>query len=39
MRHGEIHGRPLTAKQRGMFGMIAGGGTPTRVKRARKRKS
>jgi hypothetical protein len=24
-------GRPLTTKQKGLFGVIAGGGTPTRV--------
>lgn len=28
MRHGEVHGRPLTERQRGLFGLIAGGGKP-----------
>lgn len=28
LRHGEISGRPLTAKQKRFFGLIAGGGTP-----------
>ena len=30
--HGEVHGRPLTKRQRGFFGLIAGGGRPTRLK-------
>lgn len=38
LRHGEVHGEPLTGKQRGMFGVIAGGRTPTRMKlKGRKR--
>ena len=32
MRHGEVRGHMLTEKQRGMMGLIAGGGTPTRMK-------
>ena len=32
MRHGEVRGHMLTEKQRGLMGMIAGGGTPTRMK-------
>jgi len=28
MRDGHVHGKPLTKKQRGYFGYIAGGGTP-----------
>lgn len=32
MRHGKVRGAPLTDKQRGLFGLIAGGGTPTRIK-------
>ena len=32
MRHGEVRGHMLTGKQRGLMGMIAGGGTPTRMK-------
>ncbi len=39
MRHGEVHGEPLTKKQRGLFGLIAGGGTPTRTKKKRKKRS
>lgn len=30
-------GHPLTDKQRGYFGLIAGGGTPMRMKGRRKR--
>ena len=30
LRHGTVHGKKLTRKQRGLFGLIAGGGTPTR---------
>lgn len=25
LRHGEVHGKPLTGKQKGYFGAIAGG--------------
>ena len=25
LRHGEVHGKPLSKKQRGLFGAIAGG--------------
>ena len=32
MRHGEVKGHPLTMPQKGMLGVIAGGGTPTRMK-------
>jgi len=28
MRHGEVHGTPLTPRQRRFFGAIAGGETP-----------
>jgi len=28
-------GRPLSKKQRGLFGLIAGGGRPTRTRRKR----
>lgn len=28
LRHGEVHGEPLTKKQKGYFGVIAGGKTP-----------
>lgn len=33
LRDGEIGGKPLTEKQRGMFGLIAGGGKLTRMQR------
>ncbi len=29
-KHGEIRGKKLTKKQEGFFGLIAGGGTPTK---------
>lgn len=32
LSHGEVHGEPLTAKQKGFFGLRAGGGRPTRLK-------
>ena len=32
LRHGEVHGEPLTEKQRGLFGLIAGGGRPSKKK-------
>ena len=32
LRHGKVHGEPLTDKQKKYFGLIAGGGTPTRTK-------
>lgn len=28
LRHGEVHGAPLTERQKGYFGVIAGGKTP-----------
>lgn len=34
LRHGEVHGQPLTQKQRGLFGAIAGGQKLTRTKSA-----
>ena len=33
LRHGTVRGHALTKKQKGLFGMIAGGKTPTRVKK------
>jgi hypothetical protein len=33
LEEGEARGSPLTAKQKGFFGMIAGGGTPKRAMR------
>lgn len=31
MKEGEVHGKPLTSKQKGLFGLIAGGKKPTRL--------
>lgn len=31
LRHGEVRGEPLTPKQKGLFGLIAGGKKPTRI--------
>lgn len=33
LKDGKIKGKKLTKKQRGMFGMIAGGKTPRRAKK------
>ncbi len=35
LRDGEVNGQPLTEAQRGMFGVIAGGGTPTKLHQSR----
>ena len=32
LRHGEVNGKPLTEKQKGLFGLIASGKKPTRMK-------
>jgi len=32
LREGEIGGKAITEKQEGLFGLIAGGGKPTRLK-------
>ena len=37
LRHGTVHGKPLTEGQEGLFGLIRGGGTPTKLKKRRKR--
>lgn len=37
LRHGKVRGKRLTKKQKGLFGLIAGGKKPTRLKRRRKR--
>lgn len=37
LRHGEVHGKALTEGQRGLFGLIRGGGTPTRTRKRRRR--
>lgn len=31
MRHGTVRGHELTGPQKGLFGMIAGGGKPSRM--------
>ena len=33
LKHGTVHGKPLTDKQKGLFGLIAGGKKPTRGKK------
>ena len=37
LRHGEVRGHKLTPKQKGLFGLIAGGGKPTRVKQSKRK--
>ena len=37
LRDGKVHGKKLTKKQKAYFGLIAGGGTPTRGKSKKKR--
>ena len=32
LKDGKVHGKPLTKGQRGLFGIIAGGGIPRRGK-------
>ena len=34
LHHGEVRGEPLTERQRGLFGLIASGKKPTRLKKA-----
>ena len=36
LRHGAVHGKALSKAQKGYFGLIAGGGTPTRKRRKRR---
>ncbi len=31
LKHGKVRGKKLTTKQKGFFGLIRGGGTPTRT--------
>lgn len=38
MLHNPPHGQALTDKQRGLFGLVAGGGTPTRMKSKRRKR-
>ena len=37
LEEGVAQGHPLTAKQKKLFGFIAGGGTPTKTKKRKKR--
>ncbi len=36
LRDKEVRGKRLTGKQKRLFGFIAGGGTPTKIKKRRK---
>lgn len=36
LRDNSAQGHPLTPKQKGLFGLIAGGGTPSRMNAKRK---
>lgn len=38
LKDGKIRGKPLTAAQKRYFGLIAGGGKPTRTKRKTKKR-
>jgi hypothetical protein len=38
MHEGTIKGHPMTPSQRGLFGMIAGGEEPTRMKGSRRKR-
>jgi len=38
LEHGEVRDHPLTRPQRGYFGMIAGGETPTKTKPKKRKK-
>ena len=31
LRHGKVHNKPLTSKQKKFMGFVAGGGEPTKV--------
>lgn len=37
LRDGEIRGKKLTARQKRFFGLLAGGGVPTRLRKTIKR--
>ena len=39
LRHGEIRGKPISKAQKGLFGLIAGGGVPSKVKNIMKRRA
>ena len=36
LRHGAVHGKALSAGQKGLFGLIRGGGTPMRRRRKKR---
>lgn len=38
LRHGEVRGMSLSEKQKGLFGMLAAGKKPKKMKKSRKRK-
>lgn len=38
MRHGEVKGHSLSKKQKGLFGLVAGGGSPSKMARKLKNK-
>lgn len=33
LEHGEVRGKRLTKRQKALFGLIAGGGRPTRLRK------
>lgn len=37
LKEGTAHGRPLTAAQKRLLGLLAGGGTPTKIKSRKKK--
>jgi len=37
LKHGEVRGKSLTKPQQGLFGLIAGGKKPTRLKKKGRR--
>ena len=37
LKHGEVRGKSLTKPQKGLFGLIAGGKKPTRIKKKGRR--
>ncbi|MEK0325512.1 MAG: hypothetical protein QQN63_07390 [Nitrosopumilus sp.] len=39
LRHGEIRGKLISKAQKGLFGLIAGGGVPSKVKNIMKRRA
>ena len=37
LRHGTVHGKKISKKQKGLFGLIAGGKRPTQIKKPKKK--